>query len=250
MRLANKVALITGAAVGMGEAAAKLFAAQGAAVAVVDINHEGAEATARRIADGGGRAFAIRADVSEPADVKAAVDAAVSRFGKLDILYNNAGVDIEHAPTADYSIEHFDRTIAINLRGVFLGMKYAIPQMAGRGGSIVNTASVVAFKAMLGGVGYCASKAAVVAMTKVAAAEYGAAKVRVNCICPGAIETPMLAEARRRMGPGTVDQLSNFVPLKRTGTVEEIANLALFLASDESSYITGAAFTIDGGSLA
>jgi NAD(P)-dependent dehydrogenase (short-subunit alcohol dehydrogenase family) len=209
-----------------------------------------AEATARRIADAGGRAFACRADVSDPGDVKAAVDATVSRFGKLDILYNNAGVDIEHAPTADYSIELFDRTIAINLRGVFLGMKFAIPHMTGRGGSIINTASVVAFKVMPGGVAYCASKGAVVAMTQVAAVEYGPAKVRVNCICPGAIETPMLAEARRRMGADMVDHAANFAPLRRTGKAEEIANMALFLASDESSFITGGAFTVDGGSLA
>jgi NAD(P)-dependent dehydrogenase (short-subunit alcohol dehydrogenase family) len=250
MRLANKVALITGAAMGMGEAAARLFAAQGAAVAVLDINEEGAQAAARRIADAGGRSFAIRADVSDETDVKAAVDATVVKFGKLDILYNNAGIDIEHAPTADYSSELFDRTIAINLRGVFLGMKYALAQMVGRGGSIVNTASVVAFKAMPGGVAYCASKAAVVAMTQVAAVEYGPQKVRVNCICPGAIETPMLAEARRRMGGSMVDNAANFAPLRRTGTVDEIANLALFLASDESSFITGAAYLIDGGSLA
>ncbi len=249
MRLANKVALITGAAMGMGEAAARLFAAEGAAVAVVDINQEGAEATARRIAEAGGHAFACRADVSDAGDVKAAVEATVSRFGKLDILYNNAGVDIEQAPTADYSIERFDRTIAINLRGVFLGMKFAIPHMAGRGGSIINTASVVAFKAMPGGVAYCASKGAVVAMTQVAAVEYGPAKIRVNAICPGAIETPMLAGARRRMG-AAVDNAAAFAPLRRTGTVEEIANLALFLASDESSFITGAAYVIDGGSLA
>jgi len=249
MRLANKVALITGSAMGMGEAAAKLFAAQGAAVAVVDINQEGAQATARRITEAGGRAFAYHADVSAEADVKAAVDATVSRFGKLDILYNNAGVDIEQSPTADYSIERFDRIIAINLRGVFLGMRFAIPHMTGRGGAIVNTASVVAFKAMRGGVAYCASKAAVVAMTQVAAVEYGPQKIRVNAICPGAIETPMLAEARRRMG-GVVDEAMKYVPLGRTGTVDEIANLALFLASDESSYITGAAFPIEGGSLA
>jgi NAD(P)-dependent dehydrogenase (short-subunit alcohol dehydrogenase family) len=249
MRLANKVALITGAAMGMGESAARIFAAAGAAVAVLDISQEGAEATARRITDAGGRAFVCRADVSDANDVKAAVEATVSRFGKLDILYNNAGVDIEHAPTADYSIELFDRTIAINLRGVFLGMKFAIPHMAGRGGSIINTASVVAYKAMPGGVAYCASKGAVVAMTQVAAVEYGPAKVRVNCICPGAIETPMLAGARRRMG-NAVDNAANFAPLRRTGTTEEIANLALFLASDESSFITGAAYTIDGGSLA
>jgi NAD(P)-dependent dehydrogenase (short-subunit alcohol dehydrogenase family) len=249
MRLADKVALITGAAMGMGEGAARLFAAEGAAVAVVDVNLEGAQATARRITESGGRAIAIRADVSEANDVKDAVESVVSRFGKLDILYNNAGVDIEHAPTADYSLELFDRIIAINLRGVFLGMKFAIPHMAGRGGSIINTSSVVAFKAMPGGVAYCASKAAVIAMTRVAAVEYGPARVRVNAICPGAIETPMLADARRRMG-NAVDNAATFAPLRRTGKVEEIANLALFLASDESSFITGAAYPIDGGSLA
>ncbi len=249
MRLANKVALITGAAMGMGEGAARLFAAEGAAVAVVDVNLEGAQATARRIIDAGGKAVAIHADVSDANDVKDAVEATVKQFGKLDILYNNAGVDIEQAPTADYSLQRFDRIIAINLRGVFLGMKFAIPHMAGRGGSIVNTSSVVAFKAMPGGIAYCASKAAVIAMTQVAAVEYGPSRVRVNAICPGAIETPMLAEARRRMG-AAVDNATNFAPLRRTGRVEEIANLALFLASDESSFITGAAFPIDGGSLA
>jgi NAD(P)-dependent dehydrogenase (short-subunit alcohol dehydrogenase family) len=249
MRLANKVALITGAAMGMGEGAARLFAAEGAAVAVVDVNLEGAQATARRIIEAGGKAVAIHADVADANEVKDAVEGTVKQFGKLDILYNNAGVDIEQAPTADYSLERFDRIIAINLRGVFLGMKFAIPHMAGRGGSIVNTSSVVAFKAMPGGVAYCASKAAVIAMTQVAAVEYGPAKVRVNAICPGAIETPMLADARRRMG-NAVDNATTFAPLRRTGRVEEIANLALFLASDESSFITGAAFPIDGGSLA
>jgi NAD(P)-dependent dehydrogenase (short-subunit alcohol dehydrogenase family) len=229
MRLANKVALITGAAIGMGAAAAQRFAAEGAAVSVVDIDLEGAAATAQRIVGAGGQALACRADVSAEADVKAAVDATISRFGKLDIVYNNAGIDIENAPTGEYSIERFDQIIAVNLRGVFLGMRFAIPHMAGRGGSIINTSSVVAFKAMRGGVAYCASKAAVIAMTKVAA---------------------MLAEARRRMPPGTLEESMKSVPLGRTGTVEEIANLALFLASDESSYITGAAFPIEGGSLA
>jgi NAD(P)-dependent dehydrogenase (short-subunit alcohol dehydrogenase family) len=247
MRLANKVALITGAGSGMGRAAAVLFASEGAKVAAADISQEGANETVREITANGGQGLALRADVSKSADVQRMVETAVERFGTLNVLYNNAGIEGESAFLARMPEEAFDQVIAINLRGVFLGMKYALPHLikAG-GGSIINTASIAGLIGVRGGVGYAAAKAGVIAMTRVAAVEYGRYNIRVNAICPGAIETPMAVRIRKGVEPKQ-HAINRISLLERMGRPEEIARMALFLASEEGSFATGAPFVVDGG---
>jgi NAD(P)-dependent dehydrogenase (short-subunit alcohol dehydrogenase family) len=247
MRLANKVALITGAGSGMGRAAAVLFAAEGAKVAVADISQDGVNETVREITANGGEGLALRADVSKSEDVQQMVQAAVERFGALNVLYNNAGIEGDSDFLARMPEEAFDRVIAINLRGVFLGMKYGLPHMikAG-GGSIINQASIAGLIGIRGGAGYAAAKAGVIAMTRVAAVEYGRYNIRVNCICPGAIETPMAVRIRKGTQPKQ-HAINRISLLERMGKPEEIARMALFLASEEGSFATGAPFVVDGG---
>jgi NAD(P)-dependent dehydrogenase (short-subunit alcohol dehydrogenase family) len=231
----------------MGKVAAILFATEGASIAAIDIDERSAAETARQITAGGGKAFGWRADVSRPEDVKSMVAATLERFGSPHVLYNNAGIEGEAAKIADLTEEGFDRVIAVNLRGVYLGMKYTLPHMvAGGGGSIVNTASIAGMVGVRGSAGYCAAKAGVIALTRVAALEYARHNVRVNCICPGAIDTPMV---ERITGEGGMDPkaLRRVSILGRVGRPEEIARMALFLASDESSFATGAPFIVDGG---
>ncbi len=248
MRLENKIALITGAGSGMGRAAALLFAKEGARVAVIDINESSAAETAKAIESAGGKSVAVGADVSDAEDTRSMVSATVKKFGGLDVVYNNAGIEGRGAKLADMPEDAFDQVIAINLRGVFLGMKYSLPHLVERGGgSIVNTASIAGMVAVRGSAAYCASKAGVIAMTRVAALEYARHNVRVNCICPGAIATPMV---KRIMGDETemdAHALSRISALGRIGQPEEIARMALFLASDEASFATGAPFVVDGG---
>ncbi len=247
MKLTNKVALITGAGSGMGRAAALLFAREGAKIAAIDVNQASAEDTVKQIKTAGGSAFAFRADVSKAEDAKAMVEATVSRLGIPNVLYNNAGIEGEGGFLAQLSEEGFDRVIAINLRGVWLGMKYALPHMIKNGGgSIINTASIAGMVAVKGAAAYCAAKAGVIALTRVGAMEYGRYNIRVNAICPGAIDTPMVA---RISGEGGMSQqaTSRISLLGRIGRPEEIAQTALFLASDDSSFATGAPFIIDGG---
>jgi 3-oxoacyl-[acyl-carrier protein] reductase len=247
MKLANKVALITGAGSGMGKSAALIFAEEGARVAAVDINEAQVKETAAEITKKGGNAIALRADVSKSGDVKRMVDDTVAKFGGLNIVYNNAGIEGESNFISNMTEEQFDRVIAINLRGVFLGMKYALPHLikAG-GGSIINQASIAGLIAVRGGAGYAAAKAGVIALTRVGALEYGRYNIRVNAICPGAIETPM-AQRIRQGQPPNPKAIQRISVLGRMAEPEEIAKVALFLASDDSSFATGAPFIIDGG---
>ncbi len=247
MRLAGKVALITGAGSGMGRVAASLFAREGAKVAAVDINEASARETVAAIAREGGEAFAMRVDVSNSEDTCAMCDETVRRFGGLDLQYNNAGIEGEGGFLAQLSEEAFDRVIAINLRGVWLGMKYALPHLIKRGGgSIINTASVAGLVGIKGAAAYCAAKAGVISLTRVAALEYGRYNIQVNCICPGVIDTPMVERVSEEGGVTSQanDRLS---VLGRIGKPEEIARTALFLASDDAPFATGAPFVIDGG---
>jgi NAD(P)-dependent dehydrogenase (short-subunit alcohol dehydrogenase family) len=247
MKLANKVALISGAGSGMGKSAALIFASEGAKVAAADISEELVKETAAEIVKKGGQAIAIRADVSKSEDVKRMVDETVTKFGGLNIVYNNAGIEGESNFVSNMTEEQFDRVIAINLRGVFLGMKYALPHLikAG-GGSIINQASIAGLVAVRGGAAYSAAKAGVIALTRVAALEYGRYNIRVNSICPGAIETPM-AQRIRKGAPPNPKAIQRISVLGRMAEPEEIAKVALFLASDDSSFATGAPFIIDGG---
>ncbi|HVN88638.1 MAG TPA: SDR family oxidoreductase [Candidatus Binataceae bacterium] len=248
MRLANKVAIITGAGSGMGKCAALLFASEGAKIAASDINEAAVKETVAEITKKGGEAIAIRTDVSKAPDVERMVNETVAKFGKLDIIYNNAGIEGDSGFVANLTEEQFDRVIAINLRGVWLGMKYALPQMMKqRSGSIINTASIAGIVGIKGSTPYAAAKAGVIAMTRVAALEYGRYNIRVNAICPGAIETPM---AQRIRGEGVEPNpraIKRISVLERMAQPEEIARVALFLASDDASFATGAPFIIDGG---
>jgi NAD(P)-dependent dehydrogenase (short-subunit alcohol dehydrogenase family) len=247
MKLANKVALITGAGSGMGKSAALIFAQEGAKVAAIDINEGQVKETADEIAKNGGSAIALRADVSKTEDMKRVVDETVTKFGGLNVLYNNAGIEGESNFVSNMTEEQFDRVIAINLRGVFLGMKYALPHLVkAGGGSIINQASIAGLIAVRGGAAYAAAKAGVIALTRVGAIEYGRYNIRVNAICPGAIETPM-AQRIRQGQPPNPKAIQRISVLGRMAEPEEIAKVALFLASDDSSFATGAPFIIDGG---
>lgn len=250
MKLANKVALITGAGSGMGLAAALLFASEGAAVTAVDVNETSAVETAGRIAAQGGRAIGLRADVSKTADVKEMFARTVREFGRLNVLYNNAAVIEETTELGELSEDDFDRVIAVDLRGVYLCMKYALPHlMAAGGGSIINTGSIAGTTSFRGTAAYTAAKAGVVALTKVAGLQWGKHKIRVNAICPGPIFTPMAEGIHRRM-TGRQLRADSRMPISasgRMGMPEEVARVALFLASDDSSYVNATPITVDGG---
>jgi NAD(P)-dependent dehydrogenase (short-subunit alcohol dehydrogenase family) len=245
MRLEGKVALITGGGSGMGKVASELFAAEGANVVLTDVNDEAGEATASSIGD---RAFYVHADVSKEADAQAMVAAAVERFGRLDVLYNNAGImplDDGSVTDADGSI--WDAVLAVNVKGVMYGCKFGIPAMLEHGGgSIINVASFVAWMgAATSQTAYTASKGAVLAMTREIAVEYARKGIRCNALCPGPIETPLLLallsdeEKKQRRFV--------HIPMGRLGHAEELAKAALFLASDDSSYMTGSSLIVDGG---
>ena len=247
MKLDGKNALITGAGSGMGRATALLFAREGAKVAAIDIDEKAAAETATQIERNGGKAVAIRADVSVEADAKQMVETAARRLGTPGVLFNNAGIEGESALIGKMTAEAFDRVIAINLRGVFLGMKYVLPPMVdAEGGSIINQASIAGMVAVRGGAAYSAAKAGVIAMTRVAALEYARYNIRVKCICPGGIETEMAKRIRRGAEPDP-EGVRRISVLGRMGEPEEIANMALFLASSDSSFATGAPFVVDGG---
>jgi len=254
MRLKGKVALITGAASGIGRATALLFAQEGAKVMCADIDGEGARATAQEIAARGGEAAHVQADVSQEEDARRMVQATVERFGRLDVLFNNAGVE-SAMPLTEVPEEEWDRVIGVNLKGVYLGCKYAIPEMLKTGGgAIVNTASGAGLLGVAGLTTYCASKGGVVLLTKALAVEWARAGIRVNAVCPGVIRTPMVERAIERgdMGRGQDREevwrrLGEVHPMGRYGQPEEVARAVLFLASDEASFITGVALPVDGG---
>jgi len=252
VKLTNKIAIITGAAGGMGRASAILFAREGAKVAVVDLEERTARETVDEIRQQGGQAIAIGADITRTDDVKRIAERTVAELGLPNVLFNNAGVDTESKrPLIDISEEAFDRAVAVNLKGPWLVTKHVVPHMikAG-GGSIINTASIGAFIAV-STAGYCAAKAGVVALTRVAAVELGRYNIRVNALCPGATLTPMAlqqrAEMKARGMPSSAGIIERNTVLKRMAEPEEMAKMALFLASDDSSYATGAPFINDGG---
>ncbi|QTX05971.1 SDR family NAD(P)-dependent oxidoreductase [Agromyces archimandritae] len=254
MRLEGKVAIITGAAGGMGKSAALRFAAEGAKVAVVDLQEEAARSAVDEIVAAGGTALAIGADVSNAADVQRIVERTSAELGLPTVLYNNAGVDLENKlPMTETGEDVFDKIIAVNLKGPWLLMKAVVPAMTeAGGGSIINTGSIGAIRAASTAV-YCASKGGLLAMTRVAAAELGRFGIRVNGLNPGATMTPMAyqqAEELRARGVEIPDESvasRQFSVLGRFGQPGDIADMALFLASDEASYITGAEFNVDGG---
>jgi len=242
-KLENKVSLVTGAASGIGAATAKLFAAEGATVVVVDID----ESNGCRVADEiGARAVFHRANVGEPPEVEAMVGFAVDRFGRLDVLHNNVATAGALAPVGDMPIEAWQHAIAVSLSGVFYGMRFALPHMAAQGGGvIVNTASVSGLAAdyMLGA--YNAAKAGVINLTRTAAIEYARKNIRVNAVCPGSIATPPLLRA---LGDGEPRRLlEDHHPIGRLGLPEEIARVVLFLASEDSAFMTGSIVVADGG---
>jgi len=249
MRLEEKVAIITGAGGGMGRVATQMFAAEGAKVVVAEFDEKGGRETVDLVTGAGGEASFVRTDVSREPDAKAMVDHAMATYGRVDVLYNNAGV----MPKPDHSVIDtdvavWDQVMAVNLRGVFLGCKYAIPQMLEQGsGSVINISS---FVALLGCSvpqdAYTASKGAVLSLTRSLAVQFGARGVRSNAICPGPIETPLLMDWLLKDEAAKQLRLARN-PTGRFGKPEEIVNAAIYLASDESRWTNGAHFVIDGG---
>ncbi len=244
-RLAGKVAIITGAASGIGRATARLFASEGAAVTVVDIADAGGQETVAMIEKAGGRGLFVHADVAMTSEVQAMIETTVKQFGRLDILHNNAFWTVAR-PAVEQSEDEWDRTLAVCLKGPFLGSKYAIPHMLKNGaGVIINTASVHSIIGLRGYAAYQAAKGGLLSLTRSLAADY-APHIRVNAILPGGVLTP----AQRIAPPAQVQTTEVKNPLRRFAQPEEIAEVALFLASDASSYVTGAGIVVDGGSTA
>jgi len=249
-KLEGRVAIVTGAASGIGRATTLLFASEGAKVVGADRAEEEGQRVIEEILERGGDGIFVQADVSLPDDVRQIVGKAVEVYGHLDIIFNNAGIEGEQAPTADCSLENWDRVIGINLKGVFLGMKYAIPEMLKNGGgAVINNASVAGIVGFQGIPAYCASKGGVIQLTKTTALEYAQQGIRINAICPGVIMTPMV---ERFLGGNEQahQAFEALEPIGRFGRPEEVAQLALFLASDDSSFCTGAPFVVDGGLVA
>lgn len=242
----NKVVLITGAGSGIGRAAAIAFAAEGARVAVVDITEAGAGETVARIEATGGTARFFKVDVTQADQVETLVRHVVETWGQLDVTLNNAGVDNDIAPIVDTPEADFDRVMAVNVKGVWLCMKYAIAQMLQQGGGVViNTASALSLTVLPGSSPYNASKHAVAGLTKTCAVEYAKHNIRINAICPGVIRTPLLENH-----PNLAELEKSLLPLHpvgRLGTVDEVADVILWLASDRASFVHGALVTVDGG---
>ncbi|AQQ54709.1 SDR family NAD(P)-dependent oxidoreductase [Planococcus lenghuensis] len=251
MRLKDKVAIITGAGSGQGKAAAKIFAGQGARVVVAEMNEEAGRETAEEVTAAGGEAFFYKTDVSDEANVKALVEEVQNRFGSIDVLFNNAGIGFsarsryKMASILETPLEDWNSILSINLNGAYLMSKHIIPVMIEqKRGSVINNSSLNGIIGVSGADAYTASKGGVVALTRVMAADYGKYNIRVNCICPGAINTPMIQEV---LSDPEIAKNYEAGPLGRVGEPEEIAYAALFLASDEASYVTGLIMPVDGG---
>jgi NAD(P)-dependent dehydrogenase (short-subunit alcohol dehydrogenase family) len=243
-QLAGKVALVTGGASGIGRASALAFAAAGAAVVVSDIVPHGGQEVVRLIGEAGGAATFVQADVAQAADVAALMNHIVERYGRLDYAHNNAGIEGRMLPFLDYPDEVFDRVIAVNLRGVWLCMKAEVPLMLAQGGgAIVNTASVAGLKGTAEQSAYNTSKHGVIGLTRCLALEFGHRGVRVNAVCPGGIDTPMLERAY------SPERIASYAArqMGRLGTPEEVARVVVWLCSDAASFVTGAALPVDGG---
>lgn len=245
----GKVAVVTGGGSGIGQAACHLYAREGAQVVVSDIDEEGGHETVQAIQKAGGEAIFCRADVSNPEDCQAMVAAALDKFGRLDIAFNNAGIGGEVNLTGDYSVEGWQNVIAINLSGVFYGMKYEIPALLKSGGGvIVNMASILGRVAFENSSAYVAAKHGVVGLTKNAAVEYAKQNLRINAVGPAFIRTPMIAGLEQNTE--IRDHLISLHPIGRLGESEEVAELVIWLSSDKASFVTGAYYPVDGGYLA
>lgn len=252
MKLKDRVALVTGGSSGIGEATAVLFAKEGAAVSVTGRSEERGRRVAEHIVQGGGRAVFIKTDVSDAKQCRDAVERTLADFGKLDILFNNAGVFYAH-DALECSEEEWDRQLDVNLKGTFLMSKYALPSMIAQGsGVIINNSSGWGLVGGDKAVAYCASKGGVVLLTKAMAIDHGKQGIRINCICPGDVDTPMLPEDAKFRGLRWEEYMAGAAnrPMGRIGTAHEIAKAVLFLASEDSSFMTGAALVVDGGGTA
>jgi Dehydrogenases with different specificities (related to short-chain alcohol dehydrogenases) len=252
MKLADKVAIVTGAGGGIGAAIALRFGREGARVVATDVQHDAVEALAERIRAEGGQALALRQDVGEEEGWRAVVEAAQAQFGRIDILVNNAGIadkaGMMGSRADETDIEDWDRVISINLKGVFLGVKQVIPAMlAGGGGAIVNLSSIAAMLGNAAPFAYTASKGGVRSLTKHLAVTYGKHNIRANSVHPGLVRTPMTQKDMEL--PGVADFLKQAIPLGRSAEPQEIADAVMFLASDEARYITGAELVVDGGAI-
>lgn len=249
-RVNGKVALVTGGASGIGRATALAFAREGAKVVVADVVVTGGEETVTLIKAAGGEAQFVKADVAKPAEVEALIAQVVAAYGRLDCAFNNAGIEGALTSTLECSEENFDRTIAVNLKGVWLCMKAEIAQMLKQGGgAIVNAASVAGLIGFVGLPAYVASKHGVVGLTKTAALEYAKSGIRINAVCPGVIQTPML-ERLFQSGPQAGEAITAMEPVGRLGKPEEIAEAAVWLCSDAASFVTGLPMAVDGGLIA
>jgi NAD(P)-dependent dehydrogenase (short-subunit alcohol dehydrogenase family) len=248
--ITDSTAIVTGGGSGIGRKAAMRFGEEGANVVVADVDVDGSEETAELVREAGGDATVVETDVSDPDDVEAMVETAVETYGGLDFAFNNAGIEGESEPAGEHPLDNWEQVIDVNLKGVFLGMKYEIPAMLeSGGGSIVNTSSIAGVVGFPDLSPYVASKHGVIGLTKTAAIEYSGEGVRVNAISPGVIDTPMVQRSEED-DPETMEQTKAATPIGRLGQPEEIGDAAVWLCSDDASFVTGETLVIDGGYVA